>query len=196
MNGLERITGRIEAEARAEIDNVLSVGTAEANRIVSGWRARIDAESRALAEKNEKAAAEREERLKSAAEMDARKTILQAKQEMVDAAYARALEKLCSMRGEEKLALLAALLIRASSTGTEEAVFSAADRADGERAVERANAESGKALTLSPDAAPIRGGFILRSRNVEVNCAFETLLRLQRTETAGAVAKLLFHTDT
>jgi len=192
MNGLERITGRIEAEARAEIDNVLSVGTAEANRIVSGWRARIDAESRALAEKNEKAAAEREERLKSAAEMDARKTILQAKQEMVDAAYARALEKLCSMRGEEKLALLAALLIRASSTGTEEAVFSAADRADGKKAVERANAESGKALTLSPDAAPIRGGFILRSRNVEVNCAFETLLRLQRTETAGAVAKLLF----
>ena len=196
MNGLERITGRIEAEARAEIDNVLSVGTAEANRIVSGWRARIDAESRALAEKNEKAAAERVERLKSAAEMDARKTILQAKQEMVDAAYARALERLCSMRGEEKLALLAALLIRASSTGTEEAVFSAADRVDGKKAVERANAESGKALTLSPDAAPIRGGFILRSRNVEVNCAFETLLRLQRTETAGAVAKLLFHTDT
>ena len=47
-------------------------------------------------------------------------------------------------------------------------------------------------MTVSKDAAPIRGGFILRDRNVEVNCAFETLLRLQRTETAGAVAKLLF----
>ncbi len=192
MNGLERITSRIEADAKAEIDGILDAGMAEANRVVGGWRAKIDAESRALAEKNKKAAEEREERLKSAAEMEARKTILQAKQEMVDAAYARALDRLCSVQGEEKIALLASLLVRASSGGTEEAAFSAADRADGEKAVARANAESGKKLTLARDAADIRGGFILRDKNVEVNCAFETLLRLQRTETAGAVAKLLF----
>ncbi|MCR5826218.1 MAG: hypothetical protein K6G54_06610 [Oscillospiraceae bacterium] len=192
MNGLERITGRIEAEAKAEIDGILNAGRDEASRVVNGWRARIEAESRALAEQNEKAAAEREERLKSAAEMEARKTILQAKQEMVDAAYARALDALCSLSGEKKTKLLASLLQRASGSGTEEAVFSAADRADGERAVALANAESGKHLTLAQDAAPIRGGFILRDRNVEVNCAFETLLRLQRTETASAVAKLLF----
>lgn len=192
MNGLERITNRIEAEAKAEVNAILDAGMAEANRVVDGWRARIDAESRALAEKNAKAAAEREERLISAAEMDARKTILAAKQEMVDAAYARALDVLCSLSGEAKIALLASLLARASASGTEEAVFSAADRADGEKAVARANAETGKKLTLARSAAPIRGGFILRDRNVEVNCAFETLLRLQRTETAGAVAKLLF----
>lgn len=192
MNGLERITGRIEAESKAEIDGILNAGMAEASRVVDGWRAKIDAESRALAAKNEKAAAEREERLISAAEMDAKKTILAAKQEMVDAAYTRALDALCSLSGEKKTALLASLLVRASATGREEAVFSAADRADGEKAVARANAESGKVLTLARDAAPIRGGFILRDRNVEVNCAFETLLRLQRTETAGAVAKLLF----
>ena len=192
MNGLERITGRIEAEAKAEIDGILDAGMAEANRVVNGWREKIDAESRALAEKNEKAAAEREERLISAAEMDARKTILAAKQEMVDAAYERALEALCSFSGEEKTKLLASLLARASSSGTEEAVFSAADRADGEKAVALVNAETGKKLTLARSAAPIRGGFILRDRNVEVNCAFETLLRLQRTETASAVAKLLF----
>ena len=192
MNGLERITSRIEAEAKAEIDGILDAGMAEANRVVNGWREKIDVEGRALAEKNEKAAAEREERLISAAEMDARKTILAAKQEMVDAAYERALEALCSLSGEEKTKLLASLLARASSSGTEEAVFSAADRADGEKAVALVNAETGRKLTLARSAAPIRGGFILRDRNVEVNCAFETLLRLQRTETASAVAKLLF----
>lgn len=192
MNGLERITSRIEAEAKAEIDGILDAGMAETNRVVSGWRARIEAESRALAEKNQKAAAEREERLISAAGMDARKTLLAAKQEMVDAAYARALDALCALSGEQKVAFLASLLARASNSGTEEAVFSAADRADGEKAVARANAETGKHMTVSKDAAPIRGGFILRDKNVEVNCAFETLLRLQRTETAGAVAKILF----
>lgn len=192
MNGLERITSRIEAETKNEINAILDAGMAEANRIVGGWRERIDAESRALRDKGEKDAAEREERLVSAAGMEARKTILAAKQEMVEAAYALALDKLCALSGEEKLALLADLMARASSTGAEEALFSAADRADGAKAVARANAATGKKLTLSADAAPIRGGFILRDKNVEVNCAFETLVRLQKTETAGAVAKLLF----
>ena len=192
MNGLERITSRIEAEAKSEVNSILDAGEAETRRIVDSWRGRIDAETRALAEKNEKAAAEREERLKSAAEMDARKTILQAKQEMVDEAYALALDKLCKLPEDEKTALLADLLVRASSTGSEEAIFSEADRAAGMKAVEKANAASGKHIALSKETAPIRGGFILRDQNVEVNCAFETLVRLQRAETAGAVAKILF----
>ena len=192
MNGLERISSRIEAETKSEIIGILDAGKAEAGRIIDDWRARIAAEEQELAARNEKAAAEREERLISAAEMEARKTVLAAKQAVVEQAYALALDKLCAISGQEKVDLLAGLLVRASSTGAEEAVFSAADRADGAKAVAAANAASGKHLTLSKDAAPIRGGFILRDRNVEVNCAFETLVRLQRTETAGAVAKILF----
>lgn len=192
MNGLERITSRIEAETKSEVIGILNAGKAEANRIIDDWRAKIVAEEQELAARNEKAAAEREERLISAAEMDARKTVLAAKQAVVEQAYALALDKLCAISGREKIDLLADLLVRASSTGTEEAAFSAADRADGAKAVEAANAASGKRLTLAKDAAPIRGGFILRDRNVEVNCAFETLVRLQKTETAGAVAKILF----
>ncbi|MBQ9459373.1 MAG: V-type ATP synthase subunit E [Oscillospiraceae bacterium] len=192
MNGLERITSRIEAEAKNEIDGILDAGKAETQRIIDSWRERIDAESRDLADKNEKAAAEREERLRSAAEMDARKTILAAKQEMVDKAYELALEKLCKMSESEKVKLLSGLLVRASSTGKEEALFSEADRGVGAKAVEQANAASGKHLSVAKDTAPIRGGFILRDQNVEVNCAFETLVRLQKSETAGAVAKLLF----
>ena len=42
------------------------------------------------------------------------------------------------------------------------------------------------------ETLPIQGGFILRSGNVEVNCTFDTLVRLQKAETAGAVAKKLF----
>lgn len=192
MNGLERITSRIEAEAQSEINDILDAGKAETRRIVDSWRERIEAETLALTEQSEKAAAEREERLKSAAEMDARKTILQAKQEMVDEAYTLALDKLCKLPEDEKAALLADLLVRASSTGSEEALFSEADRAVGMKAVEKANAASGKHIALSKETAPIRGGFILRDQNVEVNCAFETLVRLQKTETAGAVAKILF----
>ena len=192
MNGLERITKRIEAEMKNEIDSILEAGRAEVSNIEEGWRARIEAEERELNARSEKAAAEREERLKSAAEMDARKTILAAKQELVEEAYALALDKLCELKGEEKVKLLSGLLVRASTTGSEEAVFAAGDKDDAAKAVAMANSASGKKLTVSEDTAPIRGGFILRDKNVEVNCAFETLVRLQKADTAGEIAKILF----
>ena len=47
-------------------------------------------------------------------------------------------------------------------------------------------------LTLSEETRPIQGGFILKNGNIEVNCTFDTLVRLQKAETAGAVAKKLF----
>ena len=47
-------------------------------------------------------------------------------------------------------------------------------------------------LTVSEETRPIRGGFILKNGRIEVNCAFETMIRAERERTAGAVAKLLF----
>ena len=47
-------------------------------------------------------------------------------------------------------------------------------------------------LTLAADTADIEGGLILRDGQVEVNCAFETQLRLLRESLAGQVAQILF----
>ena len=193
MNGIEKITQRIESDAQAEIDRILGEARDEAARITASYRAQADAEARDLEAKNERAAAEQEERLVSAAQMKARKVQLAAKQEMVEKAYIQALDKLCAMPQEQYVAVLANLLVEASSNGREEAVFSKEDREQvGKAAVEKANQISGKQLRLSEETQPIRGGFILKDKNVEVNCTFETLVRLQKAETAGAVVKTLF----
>ena len=193
MNGIEKITQRIASDAQAEVDRILGDARDEAGRIAANYRAQADAEAAELAAKNEKAAAEREERLVSAAQMEARKVQLAAKQEMVEKAYIQALDKLCALPEEQYVAILADLLVKASSNGKEEAVFSQEDRERvGEAAVAKANELSGKQLRLSDETQPIRGGFILKDKNVEVNCTFETLVRLQKAETAGAVAQKLF----
>ena len=62
----------------------------------------------------------------------------------------------------------------------------------GRAAVDAANAQNGGQLTLSGETANIPGGFILRNGSIEVNCAYDTLVRLQKTETAGQVARQLF----
>lgn len=193
MNGIERITQRISADAQAEMDRVLGEARAEAEKITAKYQAQAAAEAADLDARNKKAAAEREERLAGTAQMEARKAALAAKQEMVEKAYDLALQKLCSLPEEKYTAVLAELLVRASSTGKEEVIFSDKDRRKvGKAAVEKANQEGGKNLTLSGETRSIPGGFILRSGSVEVNCAFDTLVRLQKAETAGDVVKKLF----
>lgn len=193
MKGIEKITQLIQTDAQAEIDSVLSKAREEAEAVAARYQAQAAAEAAELAVKNEKAAAEREERLVSVAQMEARKVLLAAKQEMVEKAYIRALEKLTSMPEEQYTAVLADLLVEASSSGSEEAIFSQEDRERvGKAAVEKANAASGKQITLSAETRPITGGFILKNENVEVNCTFETLVRLQKADTAATVAKMLF----
>ena len=193
MNGIEKITQRIESDAQAEIDRILGDAREEAARISANYRAQADAEAQELDAKNERAAAEQEERLISAAQMKASRLQLAAKQEMVEKAYIQALDKLCAMPKEQYVDVLAKLLVEASSNGKEEAVFSKEDREQvGKAAVEKANQISGKQLRLSEESLPIRGGFILKDKNVEVNCTFETVVRLQKAETTGAVVKTLF----
>ena len=227
MNGIEKITRLIQSEAQTEIDGVLARAREEAAQITARYEAQAQAEAAELAARNRRAAAEREERLVSAAQMGARKAALAAKQELLERAYALALERLRAMPEERAVQVLAELMVRASSTGQEEAIFSPEDRERlGRAVVARANellarqsapelpreltatrvgaildkvaagvsaAVQGTALlTLSRETRPIQGGFILKDENVEVNCAYETLVRLERAETAGAVANLLF----
>ena len=125
--------------------------------------------------------------------MEARKTILAAKQAVMEEVYAKALEKLRSLPQDRAVEVLASLLNEAASQGKGEVLFSAQDRETvGRAAVDAANAQNGGQLTLSGETANIPGGFILRNGSIEVNCAYDTLIRLQKTETAGQVARQLF----
>ena len=194
MNGIEKITQRIQADAQAEIDRILEDAHAEAAKLTAGYESQAAAEAAELSAKNQKAAAEREERLVSTAQMEARKVGLAAKQEMVEKAYALALEKLCSMPDEKYVQTVADLLVQAAPNGRGAVIFALAERERiGEAAVRAANEKlNGGKLTLAEETRPLKGGFILSDGKVEVNCSFDTLVRLQKAETAGAAAKKLF----
>lgn len=192
MNGIERITARIEAEARAEREALLSAAQAEAAAIKEEYARRGEALRAQLLEKAEKNAAAQEERQVSAARMEGRKQRLTARQALVDDAFLAAQARLCLLPHDEAVEVLTGLLLRCSVTGREEVIFSQADRERvGAAAVERANA-AGKHLVLSEETRPLLGGFVLRQGRVEINCAFETLVRLEKSRSAAAVAKLLF----
>ena len=227
MNGIEKITQRMEDDAQREINEVLTAARAQADEITRRSREQADRESAAIVARGESAAAEREKRLESMAEMESRKLVLAAKQEVLDEAFTMALEKLCTLPDEEYIELLAALAVKAARTGREKVIFSQKDRNRvGKAVVTRANdalarkvapklpgdltdtragaildkvvtgasailAGTGM-LTLAEETRPIKGGIVLSDGDVETNCTFETLVRLQRENISGEVAKVLF----
>ena len=198
MNGIEKITARIEADALNTAAGIRESAAAEAEEIKNAFLKEAESVKKGILERGAVKAKEREEGLISLAQMETKKMVLAAKQEVMDAAFEMAAEKLRNMPKADKLAKLTELALKAVSTGEEKLVLGEKDKADfGKELISAVNAklkEMGKTakVELSDETADITGGLILKDKNVEVNCAYETLLRLNKKEIAGQVAKLLF----
>ena len=192
MKGLDKIIGRIRADAMAEIDAIRAEGGAKAAEVTAAYEEKAKAFLSAEAEKSRQAAETLGERAVRSDAMDRSKAILAAKQECIDEAFDLAAKKLSALPREEYIAVLAALAA-ASGVGDEEIVLSAADAAEiGAQVVEKANALRGGHFTRSAENRALEGGLILRRGDVEVNCAFATQLRLLRQTMADDVAAILF----
>ena len=194
MNGIEKLTQQITADAQVEIDAILAEAQEKADAITADYAQRAEKAAADVIAKGTAAAQQREERLVAMADMERRKELLAAKQDMVSKAFDKALEQLCSLSDEEYVAMLAKLAVSASTSGKEQLIFSQKDCTRvGKAVVIAANeALNDGHLTLSEQTRPMAGGFILSDGAIEVNCTFETLVRLQRGAIAGEVANVLF----
>ena len=204
MNGIEKITGQIDADVQKEIDAALDQARAQAQEIEARYASQAEAQAEAIRRKGEQDAALRQERLVDVAKLEARKTLLAAKQDMVGQAFDLALKKLLELPDQEYIALLAKLAVAASRTGREQVILSQKDRSRyGKQAVTMANdmlakkagpraAQTDGMLTLAEESRPMAGGLILRDGKVETNCSFEVLIHLQRDALSAEVARALF----
>ncbi|MDE6881470.1 MAG: V-type ATP synthase subunit E [Oscillospiraceae bacterium] len=194
MNGIEKITARIETDSKAEVEAILREAEAKAAGVRAEYQAKAEAEAKAAAAAGREAAQRHAERLESAAAMEAKQLQLGAKQACLDEAFAKAKKKILSLPDAEYAELLAKMAVRASKSGKEEILLSPKDhRRVGEKVLEKANElrKNGK-MTLSGETREMAGGLILRDGSVEVNCAFETELRFLRENMAAEIAAILF----
>ena len=190
MNGIEKITGRIEADAQEQAKAIAAEAEARCAEIRADYDKQAQDQYWARVRDGVKACEDRVQRMGRLAEMEARKSVLALKQEMVDAAFAAALDKICTMPQADYVAYLAKLAAQAATTGTETLVFNAKDQA----ACNALLAQQGKPgrLTMSQATRDLRAGFVLQQGDIEVNCAVETIAELCRSDLAAQVAEVLF----
>ena len=227
MNGIEKITARIETDTKAEVEELLQEARKKAEALRADYQSKADAEAKAAAQSGQEAAKRQAERLESAAHMEAKKRLLAAKQDCLNEAFEKAQAQLLALPDAEYAQMLAQMAVRAAKTGREEVIMSAKDqKAVGAKVVARANALLAKAaapempselaeskagsiltkvvtgasaliqgtamLTLSQETREMEGGLTLKDGKVEINCAFETQLRMLRETMAADGAKTLF----
>jgi V/A-type H+-transporting ATPase subunit E len=198
MNGIEKITARLEADARAEIDVLNAETAAKCDEIKKEYNEKAQAEYWKLIQEGTKNCENRVQRLGSTADMEAKKSILAFKQEMVSAAFKKAVETIGAMPKDKYVSFLAGQAAKAAAYGTEELIFSAKDKKEvGEDVAKAANAllkEKGVpgGLTVAEETRDIPGGVIVKQGDIEANCSVDILVQLYRNELASQVAEILF----
>lgn len=219
MTGLEKVTGKIIADAEADARVILERAEAECEAIKAKYAAATEAEVEKLTDECDRECQALIIRARSSAAMAKRNAVLEARAQLIDDAYAAAEKQIRSMSGEQYLDLLQRMLrsaLKSQLEGEEESmrlygedispavyevVLNSRDRETyGEKLLEAYRAGYGARLSpvvlaklrLAPDTAPIDGGIILRCGPVETNCSLSMLMAANRRETEARVSRILF----
>ncbi len=219
MTGLEKVTGKIIADAEADAREILDRAEAECAAIREKYAAQLETELDALREANDRECQSLVVRARSSAAMAKRNAILEARAAILDEAYAAAEKQVRAMSGEQYLDLLCKMLrsaLKRQIEGEEdslrlygedispeayEVVLNSRDRDYyGEKLMGAFRVGLGAKFSLSvlaklrlaADTAPIDGGLILRAGLVETNCSLSMLIAENRRETETRVSRILF----
>ena len=219
MTGLEKVIGKIIADAEADAGEILDKARAECEEIKAKYAAETDAEIDKLTDECDRECQALIIRARSSAAMAKRNAILEARAKLIDDAYAAAEKQIKSMNGEQYLDLLLKMLRSSLKSQLEEeaeslrlygediapaayeVILNTRDRETyGEKLLAAYREGYGARLSpatlaklrLAPDTAPIDGGIILRCGAVETNCSLAMLLAANRRETEAKVSRILF----
>ena len=219
MTGLEKVTGKIIADAEADARVILDRAEAECAAVKEKYAAATEAELEKLREENDRECQSLIIRARSSAAMAKRNALLEARAALLDEAYAMAERQIKNMNPEQYLDLLQKMLrsaLKNQLAGEEESmrlygedispavyevILNSRDRDTyGETLLPAFRTGYGAKLPetahaklrMAAETAPIDGGLVLRCGPVETNCSLAMLMAENRRETEAKVSRILF----
>ena len=197
MKGIEKISAHIEADAKAAAQGVLDAAQAKVNQIKADYDQKVKAVYDSNIAAGKKDIDNKVDNANRLGNMEAKKDILSAKQEMVSKAFDRAEEMIVELPAKEYEAFLTKLVVESANTGKEEVVFNERDKKHAKKVVDAANKQLSAngmegGLTVADRTADIAGGVLLSEGGIEVNCTLELLMDVCRNEMSSQVAEAMF----
>ncbi|NLX70481.1 MAG: hypothetical protein GX024_06245 [Clostridiales bacterium] len=198
MTGIEKIKQRILEEAQNEADEIIKAAQEKAQGVKEAKEAEAGRLKKQLTKENMELAREHKRRMLTAAHLEMRKKVLAAKQEIMNEVFNGVIERIQDMPDDEYREIIASALLDLPLRGDEEVVFSVYDehRLDQtflDQVNELLNNQGIKGqLKLAPDRAQFKAGFVIRTRGMEINNSFESVVNTLRAEMEPQVAGVLF----
>lgn len=196
MTGLEKITNQIQEEAKASAERKISAAQKEADEILAEAKAVCERMEREAAEKNAAVKANHEGRVKSSAEQQRRTALLAAKQEIIADVIEQAYVTLKEKDVQGYFLTMEKLLETYALADAGEVYFSAADLArmpaGFEKKIEAAAKAKGGSLVLKKEPKAIADGFVLVYGGVEENCTLKAIFDAKKDQLQDKVNAILF----
>lgn len=196
MTGLEKIMDGIREEARAAAEEALRKARSEAERLTAEAESLAARRQKEIQENGRRRLSEVSERGAAALELERRRALLKAKQEIIEDVLRRAGEELRQLPEEQYFEVILNMAAAAAHKGERgEICFSERDRArlpeNFAESLAKALPEGGS-LELSERAVDISGGFVLDYGGVEENGSFEAIFAEKRERLQDKVRDILF----
>ncbi|MEG0853139.1 MAG: V-type ATP synthase subunit E [Angelakisella sp.] len=197
MNDMSVILERISEDAKVQAAGIIETAKKNCESIKAEYNKEAEQQKKAILSA---AAAQAEAiRLRAASQsgIEQRNLKLETRRAAIDAAFEKAMETLCAMSDEKKVALYSEMAAQ-SVSGDAAVILNAAEKASiGEAVIKMASKKlvserKVNKLYIATEVGKFRGGIKLREGNIETNCTFEVLIAQAKEEMEPEVAKILF----
>jgi len=195
---LEDIVRNIKVKATQEGKRIKEETDKEGEELIKKAREQADKVKTRILYQLENQAKDEKRKLVIKTRSEERKKLLIHKRKLMDEAFRQAEQKLSSLEKAEYLSLIKRSLISNIDSGEEEIIVSPRDGEWMEgnfiKDLRKSLKEAGTndEVTLSPGLEPQKRGFILKKKDVQINCTFSNLFLSLRDELEIEVARRLF----
>ena len=183
-------------EANRSAGEILEQAKKEADAVMAEARKNAEAECQRISEKSEADAESLKGRAESSCDLQKRKAVLKAKQEVISEILKRAYKKMLASDTETYFDIIRKMLNKYVLPEEGEICFSSDDKKrmpDGfEKEIAAIAAAKGGKLIVSKEERNIQGGFVLIYGGIEENCTFKAMFDSRRGELSDKVHALLF----
>lgn len=197
-NGVEKIKNRIMTDSQALCEKILEDARLEARNIIENAEKEALQKVTIMTEKAKEEAEQIKKRMQAVAELEERKRSLKFRQDLVEEAFKKALDRISSLPDEDYSAFLEKMILKAAREGKGEIILGIKDKERlGKDFISRVNKklekEGKKAeLVLADGSLNSLGGFVLTYGDMEINCSLETIMNMARPALESRVAEILF----
>ena len=196
MSGLDKMKNQILDEANHSAEAKIAEAKAKAEEIIQAAKAEAEEEAGKISQKSGEAVAIYGERVKSSCDMQRKKALLQAKQELIRGVLEKAQAQILSLDPPAYFDMIREMLKKYAQPEAGTIRFSKKDlerMPEGfETEIQNIAGEKGGSLALEKDPADLDGGFILIYGGIEENCTIGAMFEAKRDELSDCVHKVMF----